>query len=85
MSKRIYILVWKDKDGNANVDGYWNRELTEEEQHGYFKEHYPASYDPANGMRCDIVWEMVELTGTSKPVPLPPHQWVGREDEPWMS
>lgn len=83
MSKRIYVLVWTDEDGNANVDGYWNRPLTEEEQHGFFKANYPASYDPVNGMRCDVTWELVELSGSSNPVPLPSYQWSGQESDPW--
>lgn len=74
MSKRIYVLVWTNEDGGTGVDGYWNRPLTDEEQHGHFKEHHPRSYDPANGMRRDITWEMVELTRAGSPVPLPTWQ-----------
>lgn len=77
MSKRVYVLVWTDEDGNAHVDGYWGRPLSEEEQHGYLKEHYPASYDPiGDGSRCDITWELVELKRAGNAVPLPKHMWA---------
>ncbi|MGD9725481.1 MAG: hypothetical protein AB7L09_00390 [Nitrospira sp.] len=81
MSKRIYVLLWTDGDGVAHVDGYWSRPLSDEEQHGFFKEHYPRDYDPCGGRRCDITWEMVELKGLGNPVPLPNHIWSNFEPE----
>ena len=81
MSKRIYALVWKDKDGTPRVDGYWNKPLSEKEQHGFFKEHYPALYDPENVEMRGITWELVELKRAGNPVPLPNYQWAGFKPE----
>lgn len=81
MSKRIYVLVWTDADGNAHVEGYWNKPPTEADQHGYFKEHWPRAYDPENGERLGIKWELVELKGAGRSVPLPKHQRAGFKPE----
>jgi len=69
VSKKIYVLVWMTESSDRGVDGYWNRKLTDAEQHGYFKEHYPDDYDVDGS--CYIHWEMIELKGLHKPCPLP--------------
>jgi hypothetical protein len=79
MSKKIYVLVWTNEDGNSGVDGYWNKPLTEEQQHGHFKEFHPYSYDPCGGARCDITWELVELSSERLPLALPSHEWSGND------
>ena len=82
MRKRIYVLIWKTDLDVTGVDGYWNRPLTEEEQHGYFKEHYPAAYEDEG--KCCISWEMVELKGRKQPAPLPNWGWSGKHyKDPW--
>ena len=61
MRKPIYILVWSTESSDRGVAGYWNRELTEAEQHAYFKKNHPGDYDVDGS--CYISWEMVELKG----------------------
>ncbi len=74
MSKRIYVLVWRTESGDRGIAGYWGKPLTEEEQHGYFAEHHPGDYTPFDART--ITWEMVELRGESRPVPLDRRKWA---------
>jgi hypothetical protein len=61
VKKKIYVLKWLLDSGDSGVDGYWNRALTEAEQHAYFKDNYPCAYD-VYGSRY-IRWDMIELKG----------------------
>jgi hypothetical protein len=74
MSKNIYVLVWQTESSDRGVDGYWNRELTEAEQHAYFKKEYPRDYDVDGS--CYIHWEMVELKRLKALPGLPKPQWT---------
>ena len=59
-------MYWVTDTLERGVEGYWTKELTEEEQHAYFAKNYPGKYKAtsSNGEeRCCIDWEMVCLKG----------------------
>jgi len=35
-AKKVYALVWRTESGDEGTIGYWDKPLTEAEQHGYF-------------------------------------------------
>jgi len=72
--KSIYMLSWQTESSDRGQDGFWDRPLTKEEQHGYFKENYPDDYDE-DGNRY-IYWEMIELKKNKTPKPLSKSKWT---------
>lgn len=74
MSKKVYVLVWMTESSDRGVDGYWNKPLSEAEQHAYFKKNYPCDYDVDGS--CYIHWEMVELKSKKALPALPKKQWT---------
>jgi len=73
MKKRIYVIVWSTESSDSGIDGYWDHELTLEEQHGYMLKEYPCDYDVDGD--CCISWEMVELKGKKRPLLLEKSEW----------
>jgi len=73
---KIYMLSWHTESSDRGEDGYWDRPLTKEEQHGYFKENYPDDYDVDGS--CYIHWEMIELEVNKLPKPLSKDKWTER-------
>lgn len=80
---RIYVFQCNNESGDRWVEGCFTRELTEEEQHGYFAAHYeyaimddcdPDDPEDANGVRY-LYWDMVELEVEDPPAPLPRDKW----------
>lgn len=69
----IWVFSCSNESSDRWICGYFTRELTEEEQHAYFKEHYDYEYD-VDGT-CYIYWELIELVEELIPAPLPKDQW----------
>ena len=73
MKKRIYVIVWHtDDDSGSGVEGYWDRPLTDGEQHALMRYEYPLLYEKGR-----ITWELVILKG-KKPLPALP-EWQRTE------
>jgi hypothetical protein len=70
----IYMLRWKTESCDEGEAGYWDRPLTEEEQHGFFKEHFPDDYDVDGS--CYIFWDMIALESAKFPEPLSKKEWT---------
>lgn len=79
MSKSIWVFSCHNESGDSWVCGYFNRELTEAEQHAYFKKNHASEY--AN-TECGedaptnlIHWELLKLERLKILPPLPKHLW----------
>lgn len=77
----IWILNCHNESGDRWIAGYFPRELTEEEQHGYFSEHHDYEYacdddcEEDEKPSCYIYWELIELKLEEIPKPLSSDEW----------
>ena len=71
--KKVYVINWSNESGDRGTIGYWDKPLTEEEQHGLFADS--SDYELDEETRY-VYWDLEEMELQERPKPLPKEKWL---------
>jgi hypothetical protein len=74
MAKKVYVIEWWNESGDEGVIGYWDKPLTEEEQHGLFYEQ-TSDYESYEDIRY-VNWRQEEMDLQERPPAIPKEKWL---------
>jgi len=77
--KTIWVFSCSNESGDRWVEGFFTKKLTEEEQHGYFKDYYEYAIEDGDDEEdrpiCYIHWELIEMDLQKIPESLCKEKW----------